>query len=87
MTDAKLKDTLRLDKTATGYAVVKDGLLDLRTVCETRNYAAANGIARYGTRILGLCRDPDCDCYVKAMKKLMPDARVVRVRVEVEGDG
>lgn len=71
-----------LATSATGWGVVIDGVLNIRTVTETANAAAINALCIGGFRILSNCGDPDCDCMVKALEQLMPSARVVPVKVE-----
>lgn len=75
--------TERMSKTATGWAAVIDGVLNIRTVSHTANAAAVNALYVGGFRILSNCTDSDCDCMVRALSSLMPKAKLVRVSVEV----
>ena len=76
--------TQRLASSATGWGVVIDGVLNIRTVTDSRNGAAMNALYVGGARVLSICRDPDCDCMVKALAQHMPGARLVAVSVRVE---
>ena len=78
--------TERLATSATGWAAVVDGVLNVRTVTETRNMAALNAIAVSGFRVVAVCQDPECDCMVKLMDKVLPGrVQLVPVAVRVEG--
>jgi hypothetical protein len=68
---------------ATGWAAVIDGVLNIRTVGETANMAAVNALFLSGFRVFSNCADPDCDCMVKALGRFMP-GRVELLRVKVE---
>jgi hypothetical protein len=74
----------RLATTATGWGAVIDGVLNIRTVSDTVNAAALNALFVGGYRILSTCADTDCDCMVQVLGRLMPQVRLVRVKVEVE---
>lgn len=78
--------SIRLASSASGYAVVRDGLLDLRTVAPHQNAAAALAIVLAGVRLLSTCHDPGCDCRVSLMKRMLPEAKIVAVNVEVTND-
>lgn len=88
MVDLSLVSDLaqRLASSATGYAVVKDGVLDVRTVTDTPGDSARVGFSLNGYVIHTNCTDPDCDCSVRIMPEVMPSAKVVRVKVEVCDD-
>lgn len=75
--------TDRLATSATGYGAVIDGVLNIRTVTDTRNAAALNALFVAGFRIASICQDRDCDCMVKALGALRPDIRILPVKVEV----
>lgn len=79
--DSKL--TALMAASATGYGVVIDDILNIRTVTDTPNGAALNGLYVGGFQIMSNCGDPDCDCKVRLIAKLMPTAKVVAVKVEV----
>jgi len=82
MTQAKsLKD--RLATTATGYGAVIDGVLNIRTVSDTRNAAALNALFVREFRVQTACFDTDCDCMVQLLTRLCPDMRLVPVTVGV----
>ena len=77
--------TERLATSATGWAAVIDGVLNVRTVTETQKSAALNAMAVSGFRVLAVCADPECDCMVKLMDKVMPGrVQLVLVAVQVE---
>lgn len=69
--------------TATGWAAVIGGVLNVRTVTDTANACALNALYAGGFPVLATCQDPGCDCLVKLMKQLMPDAQLVQVAVKV----
>ena len=72
-----------LANTATGWGVVIDGVLNIHTVTETRKGAAYNALFLSGVRAFGACNNPDCRCTEEALAKALPQARLVRVKVEV----
>lgn len=74
----------RLATTATGWGAVIDGVLNIRTVTDSRNGAAVNALHVGGFRVISTCRNPDCDCMVKALAQVMPRAQLVAVAVRVE---
>ena len=53
--------THRMATSATGYAAVMDGILNIGTVSETPSMAAVNALALGGHRLLSNCADPDCN--------------------------
>lgn len=86
MADLMPKDlAARMASSATGWAAVIDGVLNIRTVGETANMAAVNALFISGFRVFSNCADPDCDCMVKALDRFMPN-RVQLVRVKVEAN-
>lgn len=60
-----------------------DGVLNIRTVSDSRNAAAVNAMFVRGIIVQGRCRDTDCDCMVRALARLCPDVRLVAVTVGV----
>ena len=74
--------TSRLASSATGYGAVIDGVLNVRTVSETRNATALNALFITGIMVHNPCRDLDCDCLVKLLAKLRPKVKIVAVSVE-----
>lgn len=73
-----------LASSATGYAVQIDGVLDIRTVTDSRQGAAKNALyLMSGGAIHVMCADPDCDCAVRFMGDQFPSARVVPVSLQV----
>lgn len=73
----------RMARTAQGHAAVIDGILNVRTVSDTRNAAALNALFISGFRIIPTCPDPNCDCVVRLAAKLRPDIKIVPVSLEV----
>ena len=84
MIDAKLANLM--SSSATGFAVVIDGILNIDTVSESPNIAAFIALPRSGHGLVAMiagCQDTDCDCRVKLMGQLMPTAKVVSVAIQV----
>lgn len=75
--------TARLATSATGWAAVIDGVLNIRTVTDSANAAAVNALYLSGINVISNCRDADCDCMVKVLEKMKPDIKLVRVTLEV----
>lgn len=82
MADTKLSTALGLDRSATGYAAVIDGVLDVRTVADTKRGAVLNALGVCGIRMISNCNDPDCDCWIKALPRMRPGIDIVRCHVE-----
>jgi len=76
----------RLATTATGYGAVIGGILDVRTIMDSKNGAALNAIYATGRRVLSNCTDPDCDCKLTLLAQLEPSIRIVPVKIEVSHD-
>lgn len=68
---------------ATGYAAVIDGVLDIRTVSDGPNTAIRIALGTLGTYTVGGCRNPGCDCMVKLLPKLTDRVKIVPVSVTV----
>ena len=68
----------------TGYGAVIDGVLDIRTVTETKNMAAVNALFMCGFGVATTCHDPDCDCKVKILEVMRPDVNLVPVKVQAD---
>lgn len=77
--------TARLATSATGYAAVIGGVLNVRTVSDSQKAAALNAIYAMGHTVLAPCPNPDCDCIVRLLAHHFPDVRLVPVRIEAEG--
>jgi hypothetical protein len=75
----------RLGTSATGWGAIIDGVLNIRTVTDGRNAAALNALYIGGFAVHSACRNPDCDCMVRALEGLMSRAQLVPVTVRVEG--
>lgn len=69
----------RMQRSATGFACVCDGVLDVRTVADHRQIAAMRGLAMRSVFFLP-CMNEDCDCAVKAAEAL--GLKIVAVSVE-----
>lgn len=82
MADIAASLSQRLATSATGYAAVIDGVLNIRTVNETRNMAAHNALWVSGCRIFTTCKDLDCDCMVKLLEEMFPAVKIIAVQVE-----
>ncbi|WP_333826897.1 hypothetical protein [Pararhodobacter sp.] len=85
MSDTSMPAALadRMARTAHGHAAVIDGILNIRTVTDTRNAAALNALFITGTRIIPTCQDPECDCIVRLLAQMRPDIKIVAVSLEV----
>ena len=76
-----------LDSMATSapaWAALIDGKIDVRSVTSGRNHAALNALHVAGYQVLSGCRDPDCDCYVRALKQFRPDIKIIPVTVRAD---
>lgn len=51
--------------TAEGYGAIIDGILNIRTVTDTRGGAAMNALYICGYHVIG-CNDPECTCREEA---------------------
>lgn len=74
----------RMSSSATGYAAVIVGVLNIRTVSAEPSHAALNAIYSLGYRLASVCQDPNCRCMEQLLLQLSPGAQVVRVSVEVD---
>lgn len=72
-----------LATSAMGYGAVIDGVLNIRTVSDSKNGAALNAIYVLGYRLASACVNPDCTCMVQALAQIAPGARIVPVTVGV----
>lgn len=72
-----------MSRSAQGYAAVIDGILNVRTVTDTRNAAALNALFITGYRVIPTCQDPDCDFVVRLLAQMRPDIKIVPVSLEV----
>ena len=75
----------RLATSATGWAAVINGTMDVRTISDGKNTAAINAMHACGFDVMATCTDPDCDCVATVLAQHRPDVKLVRVRVEVYG--
>lgn len=81
MADLPASLTTALAASATGFGAVIDGVLNIRTVSETRNMAAFNALYMRGFIVHRACQNPDCDCVVRMAARLIPGTRIVPVDV------
>lgn len=72
--------TERMQRSATGFACVYEGLLDVRTVADTGRAAAIRGMMMRNVLVIP-CPDEACDCAVKAAETF--GLRIVPVTIEV----
>lgn len=70
-------------RTATGYAGVIDGVLDIRTVTDTRKGAAISSLLALGFMPVPICPDPDCDCLDRNLHKITDRVTLVPVSVQL----
>lgn len=75
-----------LSSTADGYAAVIDGVLNIRTVADSRNGAAVNAAYLSGYAVLRTCNDPGCDCLARLLQGVRPDIKIVPVTVGISDD-
>lgn len=68
----------------TGYGAVIDGVLDVRTVSESKNMAALAALSCCGYGVATTCHDPDCSCKVDILKVMRPDVVLVPVKVQAD---
>lgn len=69
---------------ATGYAAIINGVMDIRTVSDCERGAAINAIwVCSGGTMTVACNDPDCGCAARLLKLHWPDTKLVRVSVQV----
>jgi hypothetical protein len=66
---------------ATGYAAVIDGVLDIRTVTVGPNGAAINALYTLGVGIGMGCQDPLCDCLIEIIPRVTDRIEIVAVSV------
>jgi len=67
----------------TGFAIERNGVLQVQTVADTRDGAMICGLILAGNIVTSFCDKKGCDCFEKSFKKAIPDARVVEVDVMV----
>jgi hypothetical protein len=79
--------TKSIATTATGYAAIINGVLDMTTASDSRRAAAMKGLIIAGVHPLVVmhtdCQDPGCGCMEEWLKDRYPDSRIVAVKVEV----
>lgn len=73
----------RLATSATGFGAVIGGVLNVRTVADTKKATALNAIYAMGQVLMSVCQDPECDCTVRVLAHYFPEVRIVPVTVEV----
>jgi hypothetical protein len=79
--------TKSIATTATGYAAVINGVLDVATTSSSRKSAAMNGLISSGLPHLAVilmdCGNDNCDCLAKTFEAEVAGGRIVQVKVEV----
>ena len=75
-----------LFKGNSGFAVERDGILQVQTVSDNRTGAMVYGLQAAGFLVMGVCQKKGCDCFDQSFKGVLPDARVVEVDVTVRGN-
>ena len=79
--------TKSIATTATGYAAIINGALDMTTISDSRRLAAMKGMTKAGVPpaivLLVDCKNDDCDCMEKKLADAFPGSRIVAVKVEV----
>jgi hypothetical protein len=73
-----------LSAKAQGYGAIINGVLNIRTVSDSRNAAAVNAAHVCGYLVVANCDDPGCDCLVRLLQSARPDIAIVPVGVEVQ---
>jgi len=71
---------------STGWAIERDGILQVQTVSDNRTGAMVYGLQAAGFLVMGVCEKKGCDCFDRSFKAAIPDARVVEVDVLVRDD-
>lgn len=72
----------RMALSAHGFGAVIAGILDIRTVTDSRRSAALNALYVVGINPIVECNDPDCECVERGLARLRPDIKIVPVVVE-----
>ena len=79
--------TKSIATTATGYAAVINGALDIGSVSPTKQSAAVKGLVAAGVPAFAVmlmqCEKEDCDCMVKTFEERAVGGRIVSIKVEV----
>lgn len=76
------KLTEAMATSATGYAAVIDGVLDIRTTSDNLKGATIYALRGLGYVILVGCPDPECDCILRNLPPELKD-RIEIVAVSV----
>lgn len=71
---------------STGWAIEREGILQVQTVSDNRTGAMVYGLQAAGFLVMGVCQKKGCDCFDRSFKESLPDARVVEVDVTVRGN-
>jgi hypothetical protein len=79
--------TKSIATTATGYAAVINGALDVTTIGTSRKNAAMKGLVALGVPICVVmlldCDKEGCDCLVKTFEDRDAGRRIVPIKIEV----
>lgn len=92
MTESRIDPLIKsLAATATGYAAVIDGVLDIRTAADNEKGAAINALSVLGVPLIILamsCNDPECDYTLKMLAQVAKQRKrtveIVTVKIEIE---
>lgn len=75
-----------MSTSATGWAAVINGVLDARTVSDSKNMSALYALRCSGHNLMNPCGDTDCDCNVKVLAGMAPRIKLVPIKIEVQSD-
>jgi hypothetical protein len=68
---------------ATGFAMERDGFLNVDTISDNKISCMILGLELSGIRVSGACEKSGCDCLEQGFKAALPDARVVEVDIKI----
>jgi hypothetical protein len=68
---------------ATGFAMERNGLLDVDTISDNKIGCMILGLQLNGIMVLGVCEKKGCDCFEQGFNAALPDARVVEVDIKI----
>lgn len=72
-----------LATSGTGWAAVIGGVMDVRTVSDSKNMCAYSAMMACGVYVINDCDDPDCDCKIRILQGFRPDVKLVPVKIEM----
>lgn len=80
--DAIERLKLSIENNIICYALTINGKLNIQTVATSEQQAAAQCLV-LSRRTNRICLDPDCNCNVDTLAQLVPEAKMVKVKIEV----